>query len=146
LPADLPAVAAYDAALFGVERAQILSGLLAGDPSGCFLAKWGGQPAGYMLCRPEARAWHLGPLAADDPATALGLVRKTLGAVPARTDGLPLPPELVMEVLLESRHEIACAARCGLAQVRPFLRMTRGAPPPRVAADGLYTSAGPELG
>ena len=136
--ADLTAIAAYDAPLFGVERGHILGALVAGHPTGCFRAERQGTIAGYVLTRPGARAWHVGPLAAADRATAARLVQTAL---------LPhTGQEAVLDVVSPNRHAVALADGLGLAPVRPFIRMTRGAPPPAIDADRLYTSAGPELG
>ena len=134
---DLPAVAVYDARLFGTDRAHILEALHAGRPARCFLAERAGQIVGYVLSRPGARAWHLGPLAADDPRTAERLSRLAL---------LPDGGNMVMDVVLPNADAVALATALGLAQVRRFIRMTRGAPPPSVDLGRLYTSAGPELG
>jgi predicted N-acetyltransferase YhbS len=137
-PHDVAAIVAYDAPLFGVERGHILDALAAGHPEGCLLAERRGAVAGYVLTRPGARAWHVGPLAADDQATAARLARTAL---------LPhVGQEAVLDVVSLNRQAVALAEELGLAPIRPFTRMVRGAPPPVVDADRLYSSAGPELG
>ena len=154
-PADLPAVAAYDARLFGTDRAHVLGALYAGRPLRCFVAERQRQIAGYVLRRPGARAWHLGPLAADDLATAERLSRLALlpdAAGEAR--GIAAPPDdseavagdMVMDVVMPNADAVTLANSLGLTAVRRFIRMTRGAAPPSVEASRLYTSAGPELG
>jgi GNAT superfamily N-acetyltransferase len=135
---DLEAVVAYDGPRFGVERGHILRALAAGHPDGCFVAEHDGEVVGYLLTRPGARARHVGPLAAEDPLTAERLVRTAL-----------LPhhgQEMVFDVVSPNPHAVALAKGLGLSPVRPFIRMTRGAPPPDVHTSRLYTSAGPELG
>jgi ribosomal protein S18 acetylase RimI-like enzyme len=139
--ADLPAVVAYDARCFGVERGHILDALRAGHPGGCYLAERHGNVVGYALSRPGARAWHLGPIAADDPETAELLARAATSHAAARAF-----PELVFDVVRSNRHAVALARALGLVPVRRFIRMTRGGPPPAVDRDRLYSSAGPELG
>ena len=141
-PADLPAVAAYDARLFGADRAHILAAQHAGHPRRCFLAERGGQVTGYVLSRPGARARHLGPLAADDPSAADALARRALLPDPSATP----PADLLMDVVMPNADAVALATSLGLAAVRRFIRMTRGAPSPAVDLGRLYTSAGPELG
>lgn len=136
--ADLAAITAYDARLFGVERGHILRVLAVDHPDGCVLAEQQGAVTGYLLTRPGARAWHLGPLAADDSATAAALTRTAL--LPQQGQ------EAVLDIVMPNHHAVALAERLGLASVRPFIRMTRGAPPPSIDATRLYTSAGPELG
>ena len=51
-----------------------------------------------------------------------------------------------MDAVMPNRHAVALAEGLGLAPVRRFIRMMRGAPPPAVDLNRLYTSAGPELG
>ena len=51
-----------------------------------------------------------------------------------------------MDVVTANAAAVALAGRLGLALVRPFTRMTRGAPPPQPDLRRLYTSAGPEIG
>lgn len=140
--AHLPALVAYDARLFGTERGHILAALQAGHPAGCVLAERDGAIVGYALSRPGARAFHLGPLAADDPATAARLAQAALQP----PSGASAFPELVFDAVMPNQHAVVLAQALGLAQVRRFIRMTRGAPPPAVDLARLYTSAGPELG
>ena len=143
--ADLPAVAAYDARLFGVDRAHILGALQADVPAGCFLAERGGRTVGYTMSRPGAWAWHLGPLAADDLAAAEHLVRRALRPE-ARRGGNADFSEMVVDIMASNDAAVALARSLRLAPVRRFIRMVRGTPPPPVDAGRLYTSAGPELG
>jgi predicted N-acetyltransferase YhbS len=149
--ADLPALAAYDAGIFGTDRSHILAALLADHPERCFVAEQGGQIIGYALSRPGARAWHLGPLAADDCVTARRLAGSALAA--GETSGTSTPGltgsgarEMVMDVVMPNRAAVSLAGELGLSQVRRFIRMARGAPLPAADLDRLYTSAGPELG
>ena len=149
--ADLLALAAYDARLFGADRFHILGALLAGHPERCFVAERDGRIVGYVLSRPGARAWHLGPLAADAGTVARRLAGAVLAAeTPSETSAPELalitPHELVMDVIMPNRASVALAGELGLAQVRRFIRMARGAPLPAADLDRLYTSAGPELG
>jgi hypothetical protein len=91
-----------------------------------------------LLSRPGTRAWHLGPLVARDGETAERLVR---GALQDHRG-----EQAVMDVMMRNLTAVALADRLGLAPARPFIRMTRGAPPPPANLDLLYTSAAPELG
>jgi predicted N-acetyltransferase YhbS len=136
--ADLAAVAAYDARAFGTDRAHVLRALFEGHPDDCVIAARNDDVVGYALSRPGARARHLGPLVADDAGVAARLawaaLRHARGA------------EALMDVVAANAAAVALAGRLGLAPVRPFTRMTRGAPPPRPDLRTLYTSAGPEIG
>lgn len=153
-PADLATVTAFDRRVFGVERGHILAALVTAHPAAGFIAERHGELVGYVLGRPGARAWHLGPLAANDPTTAERLARAALRPrsgpaaptpdTPARVEAAT--PEVVMDVVVANPAAITLADALGLAPVRPFIRMMRGVAPPRIDADRLYTSAGPELG
>ncbi|MCC7372191.1 MAG: GNAT family N-acetyltransferase [Chloroflexi bacterium] len=137
--ADLPVLAAYDAGRFGVDRAHVLGALVGGHPATCFVAELEEAIQGYALSRPGARAWHLGPLAADAPETAEALIRASLAAATP-------PAELVMDAITPNAAAVQLSERLDLTLVRPFIRMTRGAPPPAIDLARVYTSAGPELG
>jgi ribosomal protein S18 acetylase RimI-like enzyme len=135
---DLPAVAAFDLQAFGTDRARILRALFEGHPGDCVVAERHGALGGYALSRPGARAWHLGPLVAEDAITADRLA----GAALQRHRGT----EVVMDIVSSNRAAVALAGRLGLTPVRPFTRMSRGAPPREPDLGRLYTSAGPEIG
>ena len=137
-PEDLPAVAALDAPAFGADRARVLVALARDHPDGCYVVERDGVLAGYLLSRPGARARHLGPLVARDEATAEALAHAALRPWAGG--------QAVMDVLLPNSRAVALADRLGLQPLRPFIRMTRGAPPPPADLDLLYTSAGPEIG
>jgi len=138
LPADLAAVAAYDAPVFGTDRTRLLDSLANGHPADCVVAERAGALTGYALCRPGARAVHLGPLVADDSLTAELLAWAALRDHRGR--------ETIVDVVTSNQHAVTLAGRLGLAPVRPFIRMTRGAEPPSPDLRRLYTSAGPEIG
>jgi ribosomal protein S18 acetylase RimI-like enzyme len=136
-PDDLPALAAFDAAAFGAGRARILEALVRGCPEGCFVVGEGVDIGGYLLTRPGANAWHIGPLVARDADTAERLARTALQG----HDGRPA----LMDVMMENPDAVALSERLNLATVRPFIRMMHG-PPPTPDLARLYTSAGPEFG
>ncbi len=135
---DLPALLALDALAFGADRARLLRSLAGDHPDGCTVVERGSDLVGYLLSRPGARGHHVGPLVALDELAAESLVRETLRPLGGT--------RVVMDVLLPNVHAGALASRLGLEPVRPFIRMTRGAPPPPADLDLLYTSAGPEIG
>jgi ribosomal protein S18 acetylase RimI-like enzyme len=145
-PDDLATVAAYDAQRFGVERAHILGALRTDHPARCFVAARRERISGYVLSRPGASAWHLGPLVADDPVTAERLAWAALLPDGDDRQARAVGGEAVMDVVVPNVHAVALVDALGLAPVRPFIRMVRGATPPAVDTGRLYTSAGPELG
>jgi GNAT superfamily N-acetyltransferase len=90
LPADLPAIAAYDARTFGLDRAHILRDLHARAPDVAHVTEADGIVRGFVLGRDGRQATQIGPLMADDPETAIDLVQAALDRVrgPAYIDSL----------------------------------------------------------
>ncbi|MBA4064815.1 MAG: hypothetical protein C0501_14100 [Isosphaera sp.] len=78
---DLPAVVAFDQARTGLDRTPILADLVARAPELAFAAEAGRRVTGFVLGRPGRVATQVGPVVADDPDTALGLLRRAVTAV-----------------------------------------------------------------
>ncbi|HEV7266961.1 MAG TPA: GNAT family N-acetyltransferase [Falsiroseomonas sp.] len=127
---DWPALLACDAAAFGAPRAALLRGFAARLPQACWIAEDG---SGFVLGRDGLRAPQIGPVIAEDPATARALV-----AAASRAIGGPVLVDLADEAaaLLED---------AGAERLRPFTRMACGAAPPGIA-QRLVAMAGPEFG
>jgi GNAT superfamily N-acetyltransferase len=139
---DVPRLATLDsAAFFGADRLHVLRDLAAAQPNGGWLAERdAGVIEGYVLSRPGARAWQVGPLVARDPATAERLLQAALA---------PLAGEMVVVDTPDpgsNPNATALAARYGFERVRPFIRMSRGAPLPVSRTEWCYAIAGPEIG
>jgi GNAT superfamily N-acetyltransferase len=137
LPADMPAVAALDAPAFGADRAAFLAGLQARAPGLAFLATRAGCPAGFMLARDGRTATQIGPLVAQDPATAAALVTAACAACPG--------PALID---VPDRHAALQAglAAAGFTAERPFTRMLLGRAAPVDRPARIFALAGPEFG
>jgi hypothetical protein len=125
----------------GAKRAALLHNLAAG---GGMLARTGssnGHLGGYGVLRPGRRAWHLGPLVADDPETAAELVDALVE--PSDAD---VAQDVIVDVVDGSAFE-AVLARRGFAIARRLQRMVR----PRgdttlLAGERVYAVTGFELG
>jgi GNAT superfamily N-acetyltransferase len=135
-PADLAAVAAFDAARSGMSRPAILAHLATRGPG--FVARdAGGALAGYVLSRNGRTAMQVGPLVARDAATARALLATATSAARA---------PFVLDVP-EPQEEVAALLRDhGASSARGFMRMTRGAPGALASPAGLFAISGPELG
>ena len=135
--ADLGAIAAFDAPVFGVDRAPILAHFLERQPARAFVAERSGRLAGYILARDGRAAHHPGPLVADDQMTAIALADRALA-------GVDRP--VYMDVL--DRHETlrAWLAGRGFIQQRPFTRMAYRRDEPFDDPERVMAIAGPELG
>ncbi len=132
--ADLPALAALDAAAFGAPRSAILADLHRRAPDAALMLADG---TGFILARPGRQATQLGPLVAEDEATAARLLDGALGQVrgpvlldlPQRWSGLA-----------------ASLAGRGFREERPYLRMALGRESGFGDEARTFLIAGPELG
>lgn len=137
-PAGLsPGLLDLDYRAFGLDRTHLLRGLRAA-PEAQNIATGDVEPtSGFVLLRPGAQRWHIGPLVAGNGDAAGRLLQAALVALdgqPVEIDVPRLPPaqELVRRV--------------GLTPARPFVRMLRGGPAPTVDWSLIYATAAPEIG
>jgi GNAT superfamily N-acetyltransferase len=133
--AQLPAIAAYDAAVFGAPRAFVLADML-GRPGGVVRLAGGGAN-GFLLTRAGRLATEIGPVSADDTPTGVALLEDALAALPGR---------LMIDVF-DAQPDIGrlLAAR-GFAVERRFYRMVRGGTGQLGDPARAFASAGPEIG
>ena len=139
-PDDISRIGQLDsAAFFGLDRLRILRDLRDAHPHGCWLkAGADGRVHGYVLSRPGASAWYVGPLVADDPPVAEMLLRAVLAPLAGQS--------ALLDTVGPNPHATALAAEYGFEPRRPFIRMTRGAPLPDGRPDWYFAMAGPEIG
>jgi GNAT superfamily N-acetyltransferase len=130
--ADWPALRALDAATFGAPREALLRGFAARLPTAAWIAADG---SGFALGRDGLRAPEIGPVVAQGEATALALIAAAATAI-----GRPTLIDLA-----DSATAIAAALVETGERLRPFTRMTRGAPLPGDPRR-LFAMAGPEFG
>ena len=115
-------VAADDATVFPAPRVAFLRAWI-GSPghAGCALVR-DGRLAGWGVIRPCRRGFKIGPLVADDRATA----EAVLSALLAKAGG----GEIFLDVPGINREAVALAEGLGLAPVFETARMYTGAIPP----------------
>jgi hypothetical protein len=132
-----PALCAYDAAVFGADRSRILARMRGRLPPANLYAERDGRITGLLLGREGRMASHLGPLIAEDDATALALLAQAL----SRIDG-PVYVDLA-----DAKPAVrAWLEASGFAVQRPFTRMLFGR---RQSFDDVartYAVIGPEFG
>lgn len=130
---DWPAILALDEAAFGAPRPALLRDFHARLPRAALVTP---DRTGFVLCRDGLRAPQIGPVAAADEATALGLVAAARAAL-----GVPA----VLDLPDSAGHIATALTRGGGAALRPFTRMALGA-----NAWGIpernFVLAGPEFG
>ena len=136
---DVPfaAVEADDATVFPAPRSAFLRAWI-GAPShvGCALVR-DGRLAGWGVIRPCRKGFKIGPLVADDRATAEAVLSTLL----ARVGG----GEIFLDVPGINREAIALAQDFGLAPVFETARMYTGAIP-RLRLERVFGVTSFELG
>jgi GNAT superfamily N-acetyltransferase len=135
--ADWPALCAYDAAVFGAKRNAVLAGLRGRLPAAELIAERDGRIAGLLLGRDGRIAAQIGPLIAEDDATARALLARALD----RLEG-PLFVDLA-----DAKGEVRrfLEAR-GFSAVRPLTRMLYGRSQRFDDPVRTYAVVGPEFG
>jgi len=137
LPEDLPdGLLRLDAEAFGADRAAALrslrqrgKGWLAGPPS---------QPTGYAFLREGEHALHVGPVVAENVATADLLVRAALA------DAAPGP--LLIDAPVRDGEWLDTLRGRGFAESRRLARMYRAPAGPPGRPDAVRALFGPEFG
>jgi GNAT superfamily N-acetyltransferase len=111
--ADLPAVAAYDAAVFGADRTTALAALFGEHPEGA-VCRRDGRVVGYGLRQPD----RIGPVLAEEPESAAAI----LAALSLR------PPDGPMTITVPSSHAAVLdhLQRRGVTELRRLRHMRRG--------------------
>jgi GNAT superfamily N-acetyltransferase len=135
--ADWAALCAYDAAIFGAHRSDILARMRGRLPAANLFARRGGRIAGMLLGRDGRTAAHLGPLIAEDDDVAQALLAQALRAIDGPVYIDVADPKSAVRRFLETS---------GFAAQRPFTRMLLGR---RESFDDLsrtYAVIGPEFG
>jgi GNAT superfamily N-acetyltransferase len=135
--ADLAGLAEWDAARSFMRRDRLLADLHRRLPAAAWLATRAGAIAGFALGRNGRLSNQLGPVMADDAATARALLGAALRAT-GRAAILDLP---------ERHGEFHAWLRAAGAQPqRDYTRMLLGPPGALPPPDNLFAIAGPELG
>jgi GNAT superfamily N-acetyltransferase len=134
--ADLDALADYDARVFGLNRAHILRHLFGRAPSLAHVAEDAGTVRGFVLGRDGRQATQIGPILAEDDATAIALVRAAL----RNTRG----PVYIDSLDAQGAFNDYLAAR-GFAVQRGFTRMLVERSAPFDDPRRSFAIAGPEL-
>ena len=137
-PEDQAEIIAYDRARSGLARAEILADLISRSPGFAHVARRrNGDLAGFVLGRDGHRSWHLGPVVAEDEATALALLSAAAAV---------LAQPLIVDIPDRHRRLKDWLAAVGATAPRRFTRMLRGHSDQVDHAQRVFALAGPELG
>ena len=131
------AVAELDRTAFGVRRQPLLRTLL----SGCeraLLYKSSHGIAGYGIVRQGSRAYYLGPLVADNPSTAAGLVAALLRDSAGKSIYWDIPDQ--------NNEAVALAKHLGFNVQRHFRRLYLGTSNIQGCCSTYFGIADPALG
>ena len=134
--ADLGAVAAYDARHAGTDRSGLLRHLHGRLPEAALVAKDGGRVIGYVMARRGRMSAQIGPLVADDEATALALL-----SAAGRAAGGPV----CLDLFDQWTGARAWLDARGFRPVTRFIRMVLGPAAIFPADHRTFIIAGPEL-
>jgi GNAT superfamily N-acetyltransferase len=134
---DLAAIAAYDAPIFGADRAFLIEHLRARRPAQALLASRETKICGYVVAREGQTSAQIGPLVADDGATALALLSRSLQA----SSGA-----VCIDLVNSHRGMRKQLMSHGFAPQFPFIRMIYKRSKPFDDARRVFAIAGPELG
>jgi len=134
---DWSALSAYDALAFGADRSAVLAGLRGRLPAAELIAERDGRIAGFLLGRDGRLAKHLGPLVAEDDATAQALVARAV-------DGIEGP---LFVDLADAKTGVGSLLEAhGFSAVRPLTRMLFGGVKRFDDAARTFAVIGPEFG
>jgi GNAT superfamily N-acetyltransferase len=120
---DFGELVAYDAAIFGAERAPFLRAWIEREPGHALARVRHGELAGYAVLRRCREGMKIGPLFADDPAVAAELLA---GMRAAAGDGTPV----FLDVPHANGPALALAEQQLEAPVFETARMYRNGRPP----------------
>jgi hypothetical protein len=134
---DLPMLQAFDLAASAMERPALLAHLAQRQPARSFVAETAGRLRGFVLGREGRIASSIGPIIAENEATALALMAKAASAVqgPFIVD--------VPEAHGEVRRWLQTQ---GAVSPRGYMRMTLGTAARLGDPSHVFALAGPELG
>jgi len=134
---DLDAVLARDRAVFGADRSLVLPELARAAPELARVVRDGGRVGGYCFGRHGEHADQLGPLVADDEASARELVLSVLAT--------PRQRPLILDARLRPRW-LATLGELGFCEERPLTRMYLGDLRPASLPEHELAILGPEFG
>ena len=132
-----PDIIAYDAAAFGADRSQVLARLRGRLPGANLIARRDGRLTGMLLGRDGRAAAHLGPLIAEDDATAIALLARALGAVSGT---------VYIDIADAKSGVRDWLERIGFTMQRPFTRMLLGRAQSFDDVARTFAVIGPEFG
>lgn len=135
----LPQLFALDRRAFGADRSVLLEELLDNECLACLVSvRPDGRVGGYVMARRGALACYIGPLVAEDGATAASLLDGALGRLAGQQIYLDL------NTTFEGGAQLLAAR--GFVKRRDLIRMRYGAKSEAGTSGIVFAIAGPEVG
>jgi hypothetical protein len=134
----LSEVIAFDAAVFGAERSQVLASLITRQPEWCFVLRGAGGVVGYIVARQGSNAVQLGPWIATEPLAA----EQLLAAVFQRVNGR----KVFIDVPHLNQPGQKLMARVNFTVQRGYTRMFLGENALIGQPQHIYSTSGAEKG
>ena len=135
--ADIDEVAAYDSERFGADRRALLDHLRGRAPNSAFVARARGRVAGFVMARDGRVATQVGPVVAEDAATAIALARHAVGGIAGAA---------VIDACDYQTPFVEWFKGSGFEFQRPYVRMLVGRAQPIDRKENIFAPAGPEFG
>jgi creatinine amidohydrolase len=133
-----PAVTTLDRRVFGADRIELLRSLQTHDPASARCVWREDRLRGFCLARRGANFHHIGPLVAEDEATARALFQATLSTLSGHVVGI--------DVAEAQTDFTKWLCELGFGAQRPFIRMTHGDKRAPGVLTQQFAIAGPEFG
>ncbi len=134
---DLDAVVAFDRRVSGMDRRPLLESLFRRRPERAFLTEKDGRISGIVLGRDGRRAEQMGPLLAEDAASARDLAMAALRGVEG---------PIFTDILDDKGALSAFLATAGFQPQRGYIRMLLDRGEPLGEVGEIFAVAGPEFG
>jgi GNAT superfamily N-acetyltransferase len=138
--ADLGAVVSFDRPSFGADRGELLESLWRDNPKRCFCCRTPtGDVQGFIMARPGARSWYLGPWVASTCGAAARLLHRALAQVGPEQD-------VLIDIGAGCPEAAILLASLGFVSTRTCTRMVLGANTTPGVPERIYGLSGFETG
>ncbi|OGV54681.1 MAG: hypothetical protein A2017_19375 [Lentisphaerae bacterium GWF2_44_16] len=135
---DMPEIIEKDKFVFGADRTNVLTYLTSTFPELCFKYAENNKIKAYLFGRQGRKFTQLGPLVADDRATAAKLLKGVLPSLNGKA--------AVLDVIDTNSAFVESVKSLGFVQQRNFIRMYKGENSYTTVNEQYFAIAGPELG
>ena len=135
---NLDDISAMDKAAFGADRMNVLAPIAAVNPATAFRLDRDGVLGGYVLGRPGANFYQIGPLVADTPDNAVALAGTAMSVIGAAP--------IVVDVPADQLEFIGWLVSNCFREERPFIRMYEGENDSPGRPERVFAICGPEVG